>query len=93
GLLAVKLQTEPDGQVITVTDRGVGIPSDKLDQIFEPYYSTKETGIGLGLAVTRKLIEEHNGSILVRSTVGVGTTFVIRLPLSILEHSASSTGA
>lgn len=93
GLLAVKLQTEPDGQVITVTDSGVGIPPDKLDQIFEPYYSTKETGIGLGLAVTRKLIEEHNGSITVRSTVGVGTTFVIRLPLSILEHSASSTGA
>jgi signal transduction histidine kinase len=49
---------------------------------FEPYYSTKETGTGLGLAIVKKAIEDHHGTITVKSKVGEGTTFTITLPLS-----------
>lgn len=80
GELSLTISREDDTQVVQVRDTGEGIPRDKLDQIFEPYYSTKETGIGLGLAVTRKLIEEHHGKITVQSQVGQGTTFMVRLP-------------
>jgi signal transduction histidine kinase len=50
-----------------------------MEQIFEPYYSTKETGIGLGLPLTRKIIEEHGGRISVVSETGRGTTFTVTL--------------
>ena len=53
---------------------------EALEQIFEPYYSTKETGIGLGLPLTKKIIEEHGGQIEVESEVGIGTSFIVTLP-------------
>ncbi len=95
GRVAVTIDRNGGGDcVVTVADTGQGIPEDKLDHIFEPYYSTKETGIGLGLAVTRKLIEEHDGRIAVASRVGAGTTFTIHLPADPPADSqpSSSTG-
>jgi signal transduction histidine kinase len=65
---------------IEFADTGVGILPENLDQIFEPYFSTKETGIGLGLPLTKKIIEEHGGQIGVKSEVGAGTTFTVTLP-------------
>jgi signal transduction histidine kinase len=53
---------------------------EALGQIFEPYFFTKDTGIGLGLALTKKLIEDHGRQITVESVVGVGTTFAVTLP-------------
>ena len=64
---------------IKIEDTGVGIPRDDLGRIFEPYFSTKQTGFGLGLAVTKKIIDEHKGSIEAESEVGTGTTFILRL--------------
>ncbi|HEX4950274.1 MAG TPA: ATP-binding protein [Blastocatellia bacterium] len=61
-------------------DTGYGIDADPIEQIFEPYYSTKETGIGLGLPLTKKLIEDHGGEIKVTSELDKGTTFVVSLP-------------
>ena len=66
--------------VISVSDNGSGIPQEKLESIFNPFYTTKDTGTGLGLSITHKIIKDHNGSIKVNSIVGKGTEFVIELP-------------
>ena len=71
-----------DGQVaIRVTDTGCGIPADQLDKIFEPLYSTKSFGIGLGLPIIKQIVGGHKGSVDVQSQPGRGTTFTLRLPL------------
>jgi signal transduction histidine kinase len=70
-----------DGQVeVKISDTGVGISEESLGKIFEPYFSTKQSGFGLGLAVTRKIIEEHHGRIAVESQLQRGTTFTVTLP-------------
>ncbi len=75
----------PNGWAVRViiTDTGQGIPPDRLPRIFDPFYTTKEKGLGLGMAITHRIIEDHNGSIDVQSQVGLGTTFTIRLPVSL----------
>jgi signal transduction histidine kinase len=80
GALKVTLRPHKNNIRFEVSDTGQGIAPEALGQIFEPYFSTKETGIGLGLALTRKLIEDHGGQIMVSSEVGVGTTFTVILP-------------
>ena len=69
-----------DGVEIIISDTGVGIPRDKLDKIFLPFYTTKPRGTGMGLALVHKIILSHGGSIEVDSTAGKGTTFRIYLP-------------
>ena len=64
----------------SVTDQGVGIPPEALEKIFDPYFTTKAQGNGLGLASTFSIINKHKGSINVKSEPGKGTTFVVRLP-------------
>ncbi len=86
GQLALTLRPQRNNIRIEFADTGPGIPPEALGQIFEPYFSTKETGIGLGLALTRKLIEDHGGQILVSSEVGAGTTFTIILPREPAEN-------
>ena len=80
GALTLRFSPQTDSILFEVEDNGPGIAPDVLAQIFEPYFSTKETGIGLGLALTRKLIEDHGGQITVRSEVGKGTVFTVILP-------------
>jgi signal transduction histidine kinase len=80
GSLIFRVADGFDHQSVTVSDTGTGIPEDSLEKIFDPYFSTKEAGIGLGLAVTRKIVEDHDGEISVASTRGKGTTFTVRLP-------------
>jgi PAS domain S-box-containing protein len=67
---------------ITVQDQGIGIAAEYLDKIFDPYFTTKQKGSGLGLAVTYSIIKNHDGYISVRSTMGAGTIFIIHLPAS-----------
>jgi len=70
-----------DGSVeVTMSDTGVGISEEALSKIFEPYFSTKQAGFGLGLAVTRTIVEEHQGSIDVQSEPHRGATFTVKLP-------------
>lgn len=67
---------------LEVTDKGIGIPEKYLTKIFDPYFTTKQLGSGLGLASCYSIIKNHNGQIVVNSEVGVGTTFTIYLPVS-----------
>jgi signal transduction histidine kinase len=84
GKIEVALSNEDQGRRarIDVTDSGRGIAPDDISKIFEPYFSTKETGTGLGLAIVKKAIEDHHGTITVKSKLGEGTTFTITLPVS-----------
>ena len=70
---------------IDIEDTGIGIPSDKINEIFTPFFTTKEGGHGLGLATVYNIIKKHNGEIKVYSTPGNGTTFSIYLPLNVPE--------
>ena len=70
-----------NGQVeVRVTDTGPGISHSKLTKIFDPFYTTKPNGTGLGLFVSQRIVRAHNGTLDVASTEGKGTTFTIRLP-------------
>lgn len=71
-----------DEVVVVFSDTGSGIAPENLDRIFDPFYSTKPTGTGLGLFVTYGILQAHSGSITVASELGKGTTFTIRLPRS-----------
>jgi signal transduction histidine kinase len=75
---------------LIISDTGSGIAPDQLAQIFQPFYTTKAHGIGLGLPITRRLIEDHGGSLQVESQLGYGTTVTIHLPVlseEIVEES------
>ena len=80
GHLNVKIQPDDGNVRIEVSDTGNGMPGENLSKIFEPYFSTKETGTGLGLAIVQKIVDIHNGTIGVESTVGEGTKFTLRIP-------------
>ncbi|GAG87455.1 unnamed protein product, partial [marine sediment metagenome] len=61
-------------------DNGCGIPEEKRETIFEPFYTTKASGIGLGLPIARKIIEQHRGTIRVKENAAQGTSFEILIP-------------
>jgi len=89
GVVTLSSNYDPMTQqaIIEVQDNGMGIAEKDMGNIFEPFFSTKgQRGTGLGLAVTRKIVEEHDGKIEVLSKVGQGTTFRILLPM---QHKSS----
>ena len=67
---------------IAIIDTGTGISPEGLEKIFEPLYTTKMQGTGLGLAARQQVIAKHNGSLEVHSVMGEGTTFIVSLPLT-----------
>ncbi|GAH81238.1 unnamed protein product [marine sediment metagenome] len=82
GQLIVKTEVQSQEEItISFTDTGVGISEEDLSKIFEPLYTTKAKGIGLGLAICKAIIEKHKGSIEVTSEIKKGSTFSIKLPL------------
>jgi signal transduction histidine kinase len=83
GTIHLGADMEPDTRRIRLTfqDHGSGIREEDLDKIFQPYFTTKDVGIGLGLAITERIIKEHDGTISVTSRPGEGTTFTVLLPL------------
>ncbi len=91
GKVTVVLSGEESGTRarIDVTDTGRGIAPEDISKVFEPYFSTKETGTGLGLAIVKKAIDDHRGTITVKSKPGEGTTFTITLPVSAPEAVAT----
>ena len=81
GKVVIEIKRSEKELIITVTDNGIGIETERQSKIFVPYFTTKSTGTGLGLAMVRQIIENHKGQIDFESEVGVGTTFIISLPL------------
>jgi signal transduction histidine kinase len=82
GRLTINISAADSGHnaKIEVSDTGRGIAPEDIAKVFEPYFSTKETGTGLGLAIVKKAVDDHGGTISVRSKIGGGTTFTITLP-------------
>jgi signal transduction histidine kinase len=76
--------TTADGRTVdvAVTDTGIGMDQEALARLFEPYFSTKATGTGLGLTIAKRNVELNNGTIAVQSARGVGTTVTLTLPLA-----------
>ncbi|MGZ0086976.1 sensor histidine kinase [Caldibacillus thermoamylovorans] len=82
GHIRLSLQATERYAQITIRDNGTGIPPDRLERLFQPFFTTKQKGTGLGLSVCKKIIEEHGGDIYVQSELGQGTTFILLLPLA-----------
>jgi signal transduction histidine kinase len=80
-VLQGKMEPDPDKVLITIQDTGPGIPEDKLKDVFRPFYTTKAEGTGLGLYITKQLVEKIKGRIDVCSTPNVGTVFTVALPV------------
>jgi len=80
GTITVSTENLANGIEVRIKDQGVGIPDKDLHHIFEPFYTTRERGSGLGLSISYKIVEAHEGDISAISTLGEGTTFIIRLP-------------
>jgi PAS domain S-box-containing protein len=76
-----KKRTGEDCAVITIRDTGMGIPKDEISKIFQPFYSMKERGTGMGLAICQRIITAHEGEIFVDSEVDKGTSFTVMLPV------------
>jgi signal transduction histidine kinase/CheY-like chemotaxis protein len=91
GIIEVHAENEGDSRVkISVLDYGCGIPADVLPRIFDPYFTTKSSGSGLGLATSYAIVAKHGGNLSVKSNPGEGTVFTIELPAS-AERSEPET--
>ena len=89
GVVTVKT-SHTAGQVeISVIDRGTGIDAKNLESIFNPFFTTKSDGVGLGLAIVSKIVDDHGGKITVESVLGEGTTFRVLLPLAGSPNTAA----
>ena len=89
GVVVIKLENNDVGVEVSVIDEGRGLTDAEMNQLFTPFFTTKSTGTGLGLALVKKVVEEHNGTINVESSTGLGTTFKVSLPVSDRQYLGS----
>ena len=82
GKIIVEATGREEDVEVTVSDTGMGIPPEDIERIFDPFFTTRDAGTGLGLAVVHRIIENHNGKIVVKSKKGEGTSFKITLPVA-----------
>jgi signal transduction histidine kinase len=81
GTVYLKSFRTDDGTIIQVEDNGIGISGDIAEDIFVPFYTTKENGSGIGLSLSKQIMQNHNGKISVNSTPGMGSVFTLKFPL------------
>jgi two-component system NtrC family sensor kinase len=86
GAVTLKTRAAGGSVEISVIDRGIGIERSQLDTIFNPFFTTKPQGVGLGLAIVSKIVDEHGGKIAVESEAGKGSIFRVVLPLRRAER-------
>ena len=86
GQLTVQAGTSRKNLNLTITDQGVGISPEDISRIFEPYFTTKTNGSGLGLSIARRIVEAHGGDLSVTSEVGRGSSFHVTLPIAGVER-------
>ena len=82
GSIVLNAKTSPEGIEVSVVDDGPGIPEERLRNLGEPFYTTKDRGTGLGLMVTYRIIQKHGGTVKVSSETGKGTRFELFLPIA-----------
>ena len=82
-LLIRSRQHESDKVLVAVQDRGIGIDSQNLEKIFDTFFTTKSQGMGMGLAISRSIVENHGGQLWARPNDGPGVTFEFALPIEI----------
>lgn len=80
GMLTIDLEEDDSNLTVSISDEGCGIKPGRLDKIFEPFYSSKDKGVGIGLSIVNKIIQSHKGEISVKSKLGEGTCFTVVLP-------------
>ena len=82
GELTIRSRLDPKGQlVISIRDTGVGLPAENVERIFEAFHTTKPQGTGMGLAITRSIVESYGGRIWATTNQGAGATFHFTLPV------------
>jgi signal transduction histidine kinase len=91
GQLAIRATVQDLVIVVEIADTGVGMDADAIARIFEPYFSTKATGTGLGLTIAKRNVEVAGGTIAVTSARGVGSTVTIRVPVASDHVQMTST--
>jgi signal transduction histidine kinase len=82
GRVLIRTMRQDEHAIVEIADSGCGIPPDRLENIFEDFVTTKRRGLGLGLAISKKIVEQLDGSIAVTSAVGRGTTFTLRFAIT-----------
>ena len=93
GVLTVKTQVAQDGRVlISVSDTGVGLPAEQADQIFNAFFTTKPQGSGMGLAISRSIVESHGGRLWATANDGRGAAFHFALPVAAEAVQVPGTG-
>ena len=92
GRIVVRTLAQDNRAVIEVADTGCGIPAERQESIFDDFVTTKRRGLGLGLAISKKVVEQMGGTIAVTSQVGVGSAFTIRFPLTASRPSKAAAG-
>ena len=80
GILTIGIDTAKDAHVVTIKDNGCGIPEENISRLFEPYFTSKRNGMGLGLAATLNILQSHKANVDVTSVMKGGTTFIITFP-------------
>jgi signal transduction histidine kinase len=80
GEMAITVTDEGQNYKLLISDNGCGISEENLSRLFEPYFTAKKNGLGLGLAATMTILESHNATVEVKSQIGTGSTFIITLP-------------
>ena len=90
GLISIRAENSANELTITVTDSGSGIPKDEIDKLFTPFFSSRPSGSGLGLSLAGKVVDLHNGQIMVESQLGKGSSFTIHLPSKASVASVTS---
>ena len=83
GTLRISTREAKDYIEVSFEDTGIGIPKENVEKIFSPFFTTKAQGMGMGLPICKKFVENHGGIIMVESEEGKGSTFTIRLPIQI----------